>query len=117
MTDDVTHRLAYANAKLNQALKNEESSNGAMGAKALNAKALATSVANMGREMDARKDRDLVIGSAGRGMSLEQIKGWISPSKQLEYARGLGYTDKEIADAGIAAYGGKLRKKRRGLTY
>ena len=114
--ENAKQRLAYANAKLAEARYNEDNSNAAWGARAKNIGNLATSIANIGREQDARQDRDLLIGSMGRGMSLDQIKGWVSPSKQKEYAKALGYTDEEIKAAGIKAYGGKL-KKRKGLTY
>lgn len=110
-------RLKYAHAALQQARVNDEAATLASAARAQNLGNWAESWGNLGREIDARKDRDLYIAGAGRGMSLDEIKGWISPSRQLQYAKSLGYTDDEIKAAGIAAYGGKLKKKKKGLTY
>lgn len=111
-------RLRYGQSALEQAKMNVDETNMTMAAKAQNISNLAESVANIGREEDAKNWRDWYIMSQGRGMDLEGIKANITPSKQYQYAKSLGYTDEEIKAAGIrkAAYGGKLRKKK-GLTY
>ena len=110
-------RLAHAQAKLNQARAEIDETNAAWGARGQNIGNFAESIGYLGRELDARRDRDILLPSLGRGMTLEQIKGWVSPSRQREYALNQGFTEEEIKAAGISAYGGKIKRKRRGLTY
>ena len=111
-------KLRYGQAALQQAKANVDETNMTMAAKAQNLGNFAESLDNMIREEDARNWRDWYIMSQGRGMDLEGIKTNITPSKQYQYAKSLGYTDEEIKAAGIrkAAYGGK-RGKKKGLTY
>jgi len=111
-------KLRYGQAALQQARMNVDETNMTMAAKAQNLGNFAESLDDMIREEDARNWRDWYIMSQGRGMDLEGIKTNITPSKQYQYAKSLGYTDKEIEAAGIrkAAYGGKLKRKK-GLTY
>ena len=110
-------RLANAQARLNQARAEIDETNAAWGARGQNIGNFAESIGYLGRELDARRDRDILLPSLGRGMTLEQIKGWVSPSKQREYALNQGFTEEEIKAAGISAYGGKIKRKKRGLTY
>lgn len=104
--EDAQQRLAYANAKLGEARYNEDNSNAAWGARAKNIGNLATSIANIGREQDALNWRDMLIRSGVFGTLSEKPSDW-SDKKWQAYRDALG----------IAACGGKLKKKKRGLTY
>lgn len=106
MMDDATHRLAYANAKLSQAKANEDNSNAAWGARAANIKALATSLSGIGREKDAYNWRDMLLRAGVFGTLSEKPTSW-SDAKWSAYQDALS----------MSAYGGKLKKKKRGLTY
>ena len=88
--DDAQQRLAYANAKLTEAMRNEENSNAASAARAANIKALTKSIAGVGQELDAIKWRDMLLDAGVFGT---------------------------VPDKYRVAYGGKLRKKRGGFTY
>ena len=47
-----------------------------------------------------------------------EFRTGLNPCKAfIMVLKELGYTDDEIKAAGIAAYGGKLKKKKKGLTY
>lgn len=105
-TEDAQQRLAYANAKLAEARYNEDNSNAAWGARAKNIGNLATSIANIGREQDALNWRDMLIRSGVFGTLSEKPSDW-SDKKWQAYQDALTMT----------AYGGKLKKKKRGLTY
>lgn len=104
--ENEAQRLAYANAKLNEARSNEDRSNASWGARAKNIGNLATSIANIGREQDALNWRDMLIRSGAFGTLSEKPSDW-SDKKWQAYQDALG----------MAACGGKLRKKKRGLTY
>lgn len=114
---NAAERLAYAQAKLAEDRANIDESNASMGARGQNASNLAENVAAYAREMEARRDRDVLLPSLGRGMTLDQIKAWLSPDRQRDYALAQGYTEDEIKAAGIKACGGKIKRKKRGLTY
>ena len=104
--ENEAQRLAYANAKLNESKSNEDRSNASWGARAKNIGNLATSLANIGREQDALNWRDMLIRSGVFGTLSEKPSDW-SDKKWKAYQEALG----------ITACGGKLKKKKRGLTY
>ena len=104
--ENAQQKLAYANAKLAEARYNEDNSNAAWGARAKNIGNLATSIANIGREQDALNWRDMLIRSGVFGTLSEKPSDW-SDKKWQAYQDALT----------MAANGGKLKKKKRGLTY
>lgn len=104
--ENEAQRLAYANAKLNEFNSNEERSNASWGARGKNVGNLAASLANIGREQDALNWRDMLIRSGVFGTLSEKPSDW-SDKKWQAYQDALG----------MSAYGGKLKKKKRGLTY
>ena len=100
-------RIKYAQAALHQAKMNEDNSNAASAARAANLSALAESIANMGRESDAISWRDMLISSGAFGTLSEKPSNWTN-AEWREYQKATG---------AIKACGGKIKRKKKGLTY
>ena len=105
------NRLRYANAALQQAQMNDHAETMASMARAQNLGNLAESVANIGREYDAKNWRDMLIRSGVFGTLSEKPHDW-SDDRWKDYQTYIGKYH-------TTAKGGKIRKKKskKGLTY
>lgn len=98
--------LNLGNARLKQAMATDESSNNMMAAKARNIEGLAEGLGELGREKDAMAWRDMLLRAGVYGTQSEKPMGW-SDEQWIDYIRN---TRK-------AACGGKIKRKKKGLTY
>lgn len=107
-SENARNNMNYQMALLRQAQMNEDSSNTMMGARAANVGALASSIANIGREQDAKNRRDMLIRSRVYGTLSEKPSDWSD-------ARWEAYQN-AITGKGFRC-GGKMKTKKKGLTY
>ena len=98
--------LNLGNARLRQAMATDESSNNMMAAKARNIEGLAEGLGELGREKDAMAWRDMLLRAGVYGTQSEKPMGW-SDEQWIDYIRN---TRK-------AACGGKIKRRKKGLTY
>lgn len=98
--------LNLGNARLKQAMATDESSNNMMAAKARNIEGLAEGLGELGREKDAMAWRDMLLRAGVYGTQSEKPMGW-SDEQWMDYIRN---TRK-------AACGGKIKRRKKGLTY
>ena len=97
-------RPYYANLALQQAKMNDDASNMASAARAANLSALAESTSNIGREATDRKQVDMLIDSGVFG-TISKKPYWWSDKKWEDYQNN------------HKACGGKIKRKKKGLTY
>lgn len=97
-------RLKYGQAALQQAKMNDDASTLASSARAQNLGNLAESISNIGRESTDREQTDMLIESGAFG-TISQKPYWWSDKKWKEYQEN------------HKACGGKIRKRKKGLTY
>lgn len=107
--ENASNLLSYAQAKLQQEKMNDDMSNAMMGAKAQNLGNFAESLANIGREQDALDWRDMLIRAGVFGTLSEKPSDWTDKEWQA-YRKGL-------AASMSSANGGKIKKRKKGLTY
>lgn len=106
------NRLKYAQAALQQAKENEDNSNMASAARAANLSALAESIANIGRESDAKAWRKTLLKAGVYGTLSQKPDDW-SDEEWLQYQEAVA----REAAAHITACGGRIKKRKKGLTY
>lgn len=107
--ENASNLLSYAQAKLQQEKMNDDMSNAMMGAKAQNLGNFAESLANIGREQDALDWRDMLIRAGVFGTLSEKPTDWTDKEWQA-YRKGL-------TASMSSANGGKIKKRKKGLTY
>ena len=112
-------KLKYAQAALQQAKMNDDAATLASSARAQNFGNLAESISNIGREQDAMDWRDMILESDTLGTQTVtnlRAAGW-SDDRIRAYYKRHGVSDDDITALGVKAKGGKIRKRKKGLTY
>ena len=105
-------RLKYNQQALMQARLNDEASTMASAAKAANFSNLMDNISLIGREYNDRQDRNWLIA-----------KGVLGNYSEDDLRNQLGFDERTIKNikgkdyVGISANGGKIRRKKKGLTY
>mgnify|MGYP003571247143 CR=1 FL=1 len=107
--ENASNLLSYAQAKLQQEKTNDDMSNAMMGVKAKNLGNFAESLANIGREQDALDWRDMLIRAGVFGTLSEKPTDW-TDKEWLAYRKAL-------TSSTMSANGGKIKRKKKGLTY
>ena len=113
--ENARNRMTNAEARLRQSKMNDDAQTLAWAARGQNAKALAESISNIGREKDAIDYRDMFINMGPTLPDYMRPKGW-SDKEWEEYQK----KRQEVYDnsKNITACGGRIkRSKKRGLTY
>lgn len=113
--ENARNKMANAEARLKQSKMNDDAQTLAWAARGQNAKALAESISNIGREKDAIDYRDMFINMGPTLPDYMRPKGW-SDKEWEEYQK----KRQEVYDnsKNITACGGRIkRSKKRGLTY
>ena len=107
--ENASNLLNYAQAKMQQEKANEDMSNAMMGARAQNLGNFAESLANIGREQDALNWRDMLIRAGVFGTLSEKPTDWTD--------REWAAYKKALTSSATSAQGGKIKRKKKGLTY
>lgn len=104
------YALNLGKARFQQALATDESSNNMMAAKARNIEGLAEGIGELGREKDAMAWRDMLLRAGVYGTLSEKPANWTKKEWEdyQNYVRTGVYT---------GANGGKIKRRKKGLTY
>ena len=76
-----------------------------------------TNLGNIGTDILNREDARFRIETMGSALPIDEYARVFGKKGALEEAKRRGFTDEEIAALGFKACGGRIKKRRGGLTY
>lgn len=84
-----------------------------------NLSSLFTNIGNVGIDSLNREERNMLIKNGVLGnYSYEDLRGaGFTKAEAIEHLRKQGWTDDDLRKAGLFACGGKIKRRKRGLTY